>query len=80
MSDAPDPALARLNAAVARAAQASARPQPDGRFRVVIPIEGPQNAARDLLSLAAECEVLSPESLRTTIARHAAELAAVYAS
>ncbi|WP_372786360.1 helix-turn-helix transcriptional regulator [Phenylobacterium sp.] len=70
--------LARLNAAVARAAEQSARPQPDGRLRVVIPIEGPQNAARDLLSLAAECEVLSPESLRTTIARHAAELAAVY--
>jgi predicted DNA-binding transcriptional regulator YafY len=72
--------LGRLNAAVARAVQASAQPQPDGRFRVVIPIEGPQNAARDLLSLAAECEVLAPESLRTAIARHAAELAAVYQS
>lgn len=70
--------LARLNAAVARAAQASAHPLADGRFRVVIPIEGPQNAARDLLSLAAECEVISPEALRTTIARHIAELAALY--
>ncbi|MEU9129911.1 YafY family protein [Kitasatospora sp. NPDC048540] len=64
---------------VARAALESAGPpDPDGRIHVVIPIESHDHAARTLLRLGAEAEVLQPPELRALIARTAAAMADTY--
>jgi predicted DNA-binding transcriptional regulator YafY len=63
-----------------RAARDSAGPpDPDGRVRVVIPIESNEHAAGTLLRLGAEAEVLAPVELRRRTAETIAALAATYA-
>lgn len=68
-----------LEPAVARAALAGARPpEPDGRIRVVIPIESAEHTAGMLLRLGAEAEVVSPPALRVKITEMVAAWARVY--
>ncbi|OKI00183.1 transcriptional regulator [Streptomyces sp. CB02923] len=68
-----------LEPAVARAALASARPpEPDGRIRVVVPVESAEHTAGLLLRLGAEAEVRSPPELRARITETVAAWARVY--
>ncbi|QUQ62833.1 helix-turn-helix transcriptional regulator [Kutzneria sp. CA-103260] len=68
-----------LEPALVRAARLSARREPDGWIRSVIPIETMDHTVGLLLRLGAEAEVLDPEPLRRRMADTAAELARVYA-
>ncbi|MDZ4867998.1 MAG: WYL domain-containing protein [Alphaproteobacteria bacterium] len=71
--------LRSRGAAIDRAVVKSAKPAGAGRWRVTIPIESVEQAARDLLSLGAEGEVISPAPLRAAIAAEAVAVAALYA-
>lgn len=71
--------LRSRGAAVDRAVAKSAKPAGGGRWRVTIPVESVEQASRDLLSLGAEGEVISPAPLRAAIAAEAAAVAALYA-
>jgi predicted DNA-binding transcriptional regulator YafY len=53
--------------------------QPAGWVKAEIPIEGDQQAARQLLRLGAEVEVLGPASFRKAVALEAKRVAAIYA-
>lgn len=57
-----------FDAAVARAAQASATGDLDGWTRVTVPIESQDAAVRELLRLGPDVEVLGPGTLRARIA------------
>ncbi|WP_416981862.1 helix-turn-helix transcriptional regulator [Streptomyces sp. T028] len=65
--------------AVARAARDSAGPPgPDGRVRVVVPVETAGHAVGMLLRLGAGAEVVAPDELRELMARTVAALADTY--
>jgi predicted DNA-binding transcriptional regulator YafY len=70
--------LRSRGAAIDRAVVKSAKSAGAGRWRVTIPIESVEQAARDLLSLGVEGEVLAPAALRAAVADGAAEIAALY--
>lgn len=70
--------LGRLGGEQARIAAGAGEAPGDGPFEVAIPIESIDHAARDLLRLGSEAEVLAPEALRAAMADTAARLAALY--
>jgi predicted DNA-binding transcriptional regulator YafY len=73
--------LGELSAAVAEAAARSAEaPDGEGWTRLVIPIESIDHAARQLIGLGAEAEVLAPVALRASIGETAGRMAALYAA
>ena len=53
--------------------------RPSGWVKAEIPIEGDQQAARQMLRLGAEVEVLGPASFREAVAQEARRVAAMYA-
>lgn len=71
--------LRARGAAVDRAVAKTAKPAGAGRWRVTIPIESVEQAKRELLSLGAEGEVISPAPLRAAIGDEATAVAALYA-
>jgi predicted DNA-binding transcriptional regulator YafY len=73
--------LREMSAAVAEAAACSAAaPDGEGWVRVVIPIESVDHAARELVRLGAEAEILAPAPLRERVGETARRLAALYAT
>ena len=54
------------------------RPEPDGWTRALLPMETVEHAARELLRLGAEAEVIMPLALRDRMAEAAQRLAALY--
>lgn len=73
--------LRELSAAIAEAAASAAEPPDDeGWTRLVIPIESIDHAARELVRLGAEAEVLAPAPLRARIGETARRLALLYAA
>jgi predicted DNA-binding transcriptional regulator YafY len=62
----------------ATAARTASPPESDGWLRVTIPIESPEDGARELLKLGAEAEVLEPPELRTLLTGTTERLAALY--
>jgi len=73
--------LREMSAAVAEAAARSAEaPDGEGWARLVIPIESIDHAARELVGLGAEAEVLAPAALRERLGETARRLAALYAA
>jgi predicted DNA-binding transcriptional regulator YafY len=70
-------ALRGLGAAVAEAID-RVKPAAKGWTRVTIPIESVDHAARELLRMGAECEVLQPAELRARVAETAAALVRLY--
>jgi predicted DNA-binding transcriptional regulator YafY len=77
------PGLARLRgfgSIVAQAADRSAsRPDKHGWVRVTVPIESVDHAAREMLRLGTEAEVIEPDELRDRLRETAARLTAIYA-
>lgn len=72
--------LRESSAQVAQAADDSAEPtDEDGWVRVTVPIESVDHAARELLKLGADAEVLAPAALRARLAGVARAMAARYA-
>ncbi|MQS10839.1 YafY family transcriptional regulator [Streptomyces kaniharaensis] len=71
-------AAARLGGAAARAAGATGTPEPDGRTRVVLPIESLDQAHAAFLALGTDVEVLAPPELRARLADTARALAHRY--
>jgi len=72
--------LKALGPAVAAAAIGTAsQPEADGWQQVTIPIESADDAARELLRLGAEGEVLAPPELRRQMRDAAGRMAALYA-
>jgi predicted DNA-binding transcriptional regulator YafY len=72
--------LRDVSEVAAEAAESSKRPcRPDGWIRAEIPIEGVEHAARQLLRLGADAQVLEPEALRERVAAHVRALADLYA-
>ena len=73
--------LRDLSAAVDDAITASLAPaQPEGWQRAEIPIESVNHAARELLRLGAEVEVVAPKPLRERLRQMALDVARVYAA
>ena len=71
--------LRDVSEAAAEAAESSKRPcRPSGWIRAEIPIEGVEHAARQLLRLGADVQVLEPEALRERVAAHVRALADLY--
>lgn len=70
--------LQSFGASVVAAARAASSPEADGWMRVTIPIESLHDAARELLKLGAEAEVLHPPELRDLLKDTAERLAALY--
>lgn len=63
----------------AEAVEADHRPcKPDGWIKATIPVEADEIAARQLLYLGDEMEVLEPRELRTTITTLARNITAAY--
>lgn len=60
------------------AARTASEPEADGWIRVAIPIESIEDAAREMLRLGAEAEVLEPAELRQLLRTAAQKLAAIY--
>jgi predicted DNA-binding transcriptional regulator YafY len=60
--------------------EAAAAAQPDGKgsWRVALPIEGIEQATRQVLALGPEAEVLAPPALRQAMAETTAALARIY--
>lgn len=56
-------------AAIVRAARATATREPDGRTRVVVPVEAGEQGVRDLLRLGPGAEVVAPAALRARVAQ-----------
>ncbi len=72
-------ALKRLSAAVSAAVdRAPKKAGSKGWTRVTIPIESIGHAARELLRVGAQCEVLQPAALRERLAEVAQALARIY--
>lgn len=71
--------LRGMSAAVADAALSAGPVDASGWGEVEIPIETVEQAARDLLRLGAEAEVLAPTALRQAMADTARQVAAMYA-
>jgi hypothetical protein len=72
--------LRDVSEAAAEAAESSKRPcGPSGWIRAEIPIEGVEHAARQLLRLGADVQVLEPEALRERVIAHVRALADLYA-
>jgi predicted DNA-binding transcriptional regulator YafY len=71
--------LRAVNAMADEAVAATARPWRDGWFEASIPIEATDYAARQLLRLGTEVEVISPDALREAVASEAARVCALYA-
>lgn len=72
--------LRDVNAIAAQAVEAAHRPgSRAGWVRAEIPVEGPDYAARQILRLGAELEVLAPAALRGAVAEEARQVAALYA-
>ena len=72
--------LREVSPVASEAAEAQHRAaKPAGWVKAQIPIESIALAARQLLRLGADVEVLEPAALRTAIAREAAEVTALYA-
>jgi predicted DNA-binding transcriptional regulator YafY len=68
-----------LGAAIAQAADSSAgKADSRGWMRVTIPIESIEHAARELIRLGAEAEVLQPAELREALATNARDIAGIY--
>lgn len=68
-----------ISPAAAQAVEANHLPcKPDGWIKATIPVEADEIAARQLLYLGAEMEVLEPRELRTTLVEHAKQIAAQY--
>ncbi|MFJ3902111.1 helix-turn-helix transcriptional regulator [Streptomyces sp. NPDC090025] len=65
--------------AAAHEAVAAGTPEPDGRLRVVLPVESEEVAFGQLLGLGPEAEVLAPAALRERFAAAARALAGRYA-
>ena len=73
--------LQSFSPAVAEAALRTAiAPDADGWIRLTIPIESVEDAARELLRLGAETEVLEPVELRELLKSATARLAAIYSA
>ncbi len=73
-------ALCRFSPAVAAAAHDSAQPcWPEGWVRLTVPIESIAHAARELLRLGAEVQVLSPAGLRLALHETACRIAGLHA-
>jgi predicted DNA-binding transcriptional regulator YafY len=73
-------ALCALSAAVADAVErAEGPPDAAGWTQVTVPIEGVDNAAREMLKLGPEIEVLQPPDLRARMIDTVGRLAALYA-
>jgi predicted DNA-binding transcriptional regulator YafY len=71
--------LRNVSAAAAEAIDAGSRPsEPAGWLEADIPIEGLEQASRQLLRLGAEVEVLEPPELRSLIAEVAARVVKIY--
>ncbi len=74
--------LRRLQSFSPTVAEAAVRtasaPEADGWVRVTIPIESVEDAARELLGLGAEAEVVEPVELREHLKDMTARLAAIY--
>ena len=71
--------LKKLSAAVAAAVASSApASRRDGRRRLAIPIEAVEHAARQLLPLAPDVEVLEPRALKRAIAQKLRDIARCY--
>jgi len=68
-----------ISPAAAEAVEADHRPcKPDGWIKATIPVEADEIAARQLLYLGADMEVLEPRTLRAAIATLARSAAAAY--
>jgi predicted DNA-binding transcriptional regulator YafY len=68
-----------ISPAAAEAVEADHRPcKPQGWIKATIPVEADEIAARQLLYLGAELEVLEPRTLRTAIATLARNVTAAY--
>jgi predicted DNA-binding transcriptional regulator YafY len=71
--------LRALGTAVAQAADRTAgKPDRKGWVRVTIPIESVDHAARELIRLGAEAEVIEPAELRRRLAGNARDIVAIY--
>ncbi len=62
----------------ATAARTALPPESDGWRHLTIPIESPEDAARELLKLGAEAEVIDPPELRNLLMDSTKRLAALY--
>jgi predicted DNA-binding transcriptional regulator YafY len=60
------------------ALRTATKPDADGWMRVTVPIESVDDAARELLRLGAEAEVLEPAELREVLTSATQRLAAIY--
>jgi predicted DNA-binding transcriptional regulator YafY len=71
--------LGKLSAAIRQAAEKT-RSSPDakGWTSVQIPLEGPDNAVCDVLSLGVDAELVAPDSLREALSQSIAHLATLY--
>ena len=71
--------LRAVAGAAAHAVESTARPcGRDGWVEAEMPVEAPDEAARQLLRLGAEIEVLGPAALRKTLLREARRIVALY--
>lgn len=71
--------LQDISPAAAEAVEAAHKPcKPEGWIKATIPVEGDDIAARQLLYLGAELEVLEPRTLRTAIATLARDVTSAY--
>lgn len=70
--------LRQLSSRIARAVAAAAPAGADGRVRLSLPIESPDEASRQLMALAPEVEVLAPAALRRAVAQRLREGLACY--
>jgi predicted DNA-binding transcriptional regulator YafY len=71
--------LRDVSPAAAEAVEAGHRPcKPEGWVKATIPVEADKIAARQLLYLGAEMEVLEPQTLRTAIAALAHDVSTAY--
>jgi predicted DNA-binding transcriptional regulator YafY len=68
-----------VQAAMARAVTETGVVEPDGWTRATVPVEGVEQAHRELLRLGADVEVLGPEPLRRRMSEAARALAGRYA-
>ncbi len=70
--------IKEFSALVAEAASRSAKPESAGWTQLTLPIESIEHAARQLLGLAAEVQVLQPAALRRLMRQRIAAMASLY--